>query len=223
MGSRRPSEGIGATTERTRARRTVDAPARLSLASPVGVTVVAIGGWFAAASVYGPESNAVDKGGQLLVSLLLVLTLSAFHEVGHAIAGKIAGLRFRSITVGPVSLVRRADRYRVIPNRHWIRFAGCVEHDIAPGRTKREDLAISALGGPAANLLLATAIFAIGPVSGLWGDFAVWSCFFGLVNLVPMNVNGQTSDGGLVMRLISSRPRDVEWRTRVFGAPSYDR
>lgn len=190
-----------------------------SLASPIGATAAAVGCWFAVAAIYGPFSDVANKGGQLLASLALVLVLSGFHEVGHAVAGRVAGLRFRSLTIGPFSVVRRVDRFRLLPNRRWIRFAGCVEHDLEPGRTRRGDLAISALGGPAANLLLASSIFASGATSGLWGDLAAWSCFFGLINLVPMRVNGQTSDGGLVLRCLGSKPEDAEWRMRAFGEP----
>jgi Zn-dependent protease len=195
------------------------APAPRSFASPSGVTITVVGSWLAAAAVYGPTSDVADKGGQLLLSVALVLVLSAFHEMGHAVAGRIAGLRFRSLTVGPFSLVRRVKRLRLLPNRRWIRFAGCVEHDLKPGQTRREDLAFSALGGPAANLLLASSIFASGTTSATLGDLAVWSCFFGVFNLVPMRINGQTSDGGLVLRCLGSKPEDAEWRARAFGDP----
>jgi len=189
------------------------------LARPTGVTALAVACWFALEEFFGPSSDVTTMGEQLLASLGLVLLLSAVHEVGHAVAGWLTGLRFRSVTVGPLFLVRRVNRLRLLPNRRWIRFAGCVEHDLEPGRTKRGDLAISALGGPAANLILATSIFACGATSGMWGDLATWSGFFGVINLVPMRINGQTSDGGLVLRCLGSSPDDAEWRALAFGEP----
>jgi Zn-dependent protease len=189
----------------------------LTLASPVGVSLVAIGSWWATAAVWGPFSRAADDWGQLLLSAVVVMLLSTCHELGHAVAGRLAGLHFRSLTVGPLTVVRRDGRWRIVPNAHWIRFAGCVEHDLTVGRTTREDFAVSVIGGPAANLVLATVIMIAGGGSTVARDLASWSCFFGLVNLLPLRLNGQTSDGGLLVRLMSSRPQDVEWRTRVFG------
>ena len=219
MSSHRTSDRTGSAGGLARERGSPGIPAALSFATPTGVTFAVLAAWLVAATVYGPLSGVADKGGQLLASLGIVLALSAFHELGHAVTGSVVGLRFRSLTVGPFSLVRRVNRLRLLPNRRWIRFAGCVEHDLEPGRTRRADLALSALGGPAANLLLASSIFAFGSTSGLWGDLAAWSCFFGLINLVPMRINGQTSDGGLVLRCLSSRAQDAEWRTRAFGEP----
>lgn len=204
-------------TNADRAPRRHDDAGTLALASPVGVTLVAIGSWWATAAVYGPFSRAADDWGQLLLSAVVVMLLSTIHELGHAVAGRFAGLHFRSLTVGPLSLVRGEGRYRVTPNPQWIRFAGCVEHEITVGKTSREDLAISVLGGPAANMVLATLIVLVGAGSTVARDLASWSCFFGLVNLLPLRLNGQTSDGGLLLRLLSSRPQDVEWRERVFG------
>ena len=217
MSSHRSSDRAGSASGTGGGRARGAASAGFGLATPIGVTLAVLGCWFAAMAVYGPDSDGVDMGGQLLMSLVLVFLLSGFHEIGHAVAGRLAGLRFRSLTVGPFSLVRRVNRYRVLPNRRWIRFAGCVEHDLTPGRTKREDLAISALGGPAANLLLACLIFACGATSAPLRDLAAWSSFFGVINLVPLRMNGQTSDGGLVLRCLSTSAEDAEWRTRAFG------
>jgi Zn-dependent protease len=189
----------------------------LTLASPVGVSLAAIGSWWATAALWGPFSRAANDWGQLLLSAIVVLLLSTFHELGHAVAGRLAGLTFRSLTVGPLSVIHRDGCWRIVANDHWIRFAGCVEHDLNVGRTSREDFAISVIGGPAANLVLATFILIAGGGSDAARDLASWSCFFGLFNLLPLRVNGQTSDGGLLLRLMSSRPQDVEWRKRVFG------
>lgn len=207
-----------ARSDAPRAGRDDRAAGSVTLASPVGVTLVAIGSWWATAAVYGPFSRAADDWGQLLLSALLVLLLSTVHELGHALAGRLAGLRFRSITVGPLSLIRRAEGARLTANAHWIRFAGCVEHEIARGETTRESLAVSALGGPAANLILATLMIVVGAGSELVRDLATWSCFFGFFNLLPLRLNGQTSDGALVLRLLSSDPKEVEWRRRLLDS-----
>ena len=179
----------------------------LSFASPVGATLLVVYSWFATAAFFGPFSPMADDAGKLLLSALLVLSLSAVHELGHALTGRLVGLGFRSLTIGPLALVRQESGYRLRPNGHWIRFAGCVERDFSAGRPDHRRLMASALGGPGANLLLAAAFFATGAHRGMAADFALWSLLFGLINLVPIRSAGQTSDGGLVLALWRERRR----------------
>lgn len=182
--------------------------------SPMQATLAVFAAWgtLAMFDIFGQPAQ---KLGQLIVSVLVVLGLSAVHELGHVFAGGFAGLRLVSCSVGPLSLVRRGGRYALDENPHWIRFAGCVEHDIPRGTTTRLDLTISALGGPIANFVLAALLFAVRDHGAFVQSVALWSAVFGLINAIPLRLNGQTSDGGLVWRLWSTRPDDVAWRTEL--------
>lgn len=185
--------------------RPTAAEGALSFSSPVGATLLVLYAWYATAALFGPFSPAADDAGKLLLSGLLVLALSVVHEIGHALAGRLVGVSFRSLTIGPLAFVHGDRGYRLRPNTHWLRFSGCVERDFTGGRPDNMRLIASALGGPGANLLLAAAVLAIGARGGLVEDFAVWSLLFGLFNLLPIRHGGQTSDGGLVLALWRSR------------------
>lgn len=182
--------------------------------SPMQATLSVFAAWGTLAA-FDLFSQPAERLAQLIVSVLLVLALSAVHELGHVFAGGAVGLRLVSCSVGPLSLVKRGGRYALDSNPHWIRFAGCVEHDIPRGTTTRTHLTISAIGGPIANLLLAAVLYAVGGQSVLVRSVALWSLVFGLINAIPLRMNGQTSDGGLVWRLWSTRPTDVTWRTEL--------
>ncbi|HET7456655.1 MAG TPA: site-2 protease family protein [Gemmatimonadaceae bacterium] len=184
--------------------------------SPMQVTLCIFASWAMLATVdlFGQPA---EKLAQLIVSVLVVLTLSAVHELGHVFAGGMVGLRLVSCSVGPIALVRRGGRYALDENPHWIRFAGCVEHDIPRGTATRRHLTISAIGGPVANFLFAGAIFACGPSGIFVQSVALWSAIFGLINTIPIRLNGQTSDGGIVWRLWSNRPDDIAWRNDLLA------
>ena len=195
----------GPATEPDAAGESVPAAAEaLSFSSPVGATLLVLYAWFAMAALFGPFSPAADDAGKLLLSAILVLALSVVHEIGHVLAGRLVGVGFRSLTIGPLAVVRRERGYTVQPNTLWTRFSGCVERDFSGGRPEAHRLIASALGGPAANLLLAAALFATGRHGGLTDDLALWSLLFGLFNLVPIRHGGQTSDGGLALALWNS-------------------
>ena len=186
------------------------------LASPLAVTLLAVAAW-ALPALAGVGDETVAKVGQLLLSVILVLGLSAVHELGHVVAGHAAGLKLLSYTVGPLAVVRTARGFVPAANGRWIRFAGCVEHDIPAGSISRLRLSISALGGPAANLALAFLLARVWGAQPFVATLALWSLIFGVVNLMPIRMNGQTSDGGLVLRLWSGKPADVEWRRKLIG------
>jgi len=186
------------------------------ITSPIGITLLAVATW-ALPVIAGVGEEATGKIGQLLLSVVLVLGLSAVHELGHVVAGHAAGLTLLSFTVGPLAVVRTRRGFVPSVNGRWIRFAGCVEHDVPAGKISRLGIATSALGGPAANLALAFLLVRFANVHPFLGTLALWSLVFGSVNLLPIRMNGQTSDGGLVCRLWSDRPADLEWRRKLMG------
>ena len=188
----------------------------LGIHTPAGVTMLALVAWMVLITA-GAFPDATEKFGMLIASVTIVLMLSAVHELGHVLAGGMAGLELRSFTVGPFTIVRERRGLDAMFNGHWIRFAGCVEHDVPPGPGWRTRLSISALGGPAANLLVGASLLLALPPESFVHSVALWSCFYGGVNLVPLHVNGQTSDGGLVWRLWSRSPKAKRWRRQMTG------
>lgn len=132
------------------------------------------------------------------------------HELGHAIAGHLAGMEALSIGV----LGWRWDH----DGRAWRRrrgdaVAGISGYALMAPRSaaelNRARVAFFVLGGPAANILLATPALAFwlgGNGSGL-ALLAAKACAivglgFGLVNLLPFRSGGFRTDGGTLLDLL---------------------
>ncbi|HDR4605533.1 MULTISPECIES: M50 family metallopeptidase [Bacillus] len=52
------------------------------------------------------------------------------HELGHVVFGLLAGLRFEFFVVGPIKVIRREKRVRVVENKSWSLYGGvaCMVH-----------------------------------------------------------------------------------------------
>ena len=141
------------------------------------------------------------------MALLLLWVQVVVHEAGHALAGALTGRRISGAGIGPLGLERGTGGWRM----RWgggIRgiggFAAMVPRE-GRGESRRDD-AVFLLGGPLANLVVASlagAALVLVP-AGVTATVALGATAFcggllGIVNLVPFRSTGWRSDGlGLV-------------------------
>ena len=153
-------------------------------------------GWLAAAG-----------GGSSVLMLMLGLAAGTavqvvLHEGGHLAAGLATGYGFVSFRIGSVMLVRQGGRLRL--RRYRLAGTGgqCL---LSPPPWREEGFPVFAynIGGPAANLLAAglfalwaRAVWQSSPALGVGLlAAAVMGGYLGLVNGIPMRVQGMPNDG----------------------------
>ena len=148
----------------------------------------------------GPVTAALIMAGLVLGVYLLVFLHIAAHEAGHLIGGLLTGYRFASFRLGSLQLTRQNGRLQ------WrlLHIAGtggqCL---MAPPEMTDGVFPVFAynLGGPVMNLLLSAICILIS--LPLWGTAAaaillaaaVLGLFLGLINGIPMRMNGVDNDG----------------------------
>jgi hypothetical protein len=149
----------------------------------------------------------MDSAAHLVIAWVLPLSLGwmlalVVHELGHAVAGRLAGLSVAAVGVG----LERVNRVTLFGCRLFAGFGDTVGGLtlFVPRRwnTSPRRLAVATAGGPAANLVLAVvAGFGIGGRVG-WCLAAV-SLLCGLVALVPQEFDspvGRLVSDGLSLR-----------------------
>jgi len=129
---------------------------------------------------------------------LLILAVTLVHELGHCLAGWIAGLEFGQIRVGPLSV--DCDKRL---NWEWNRgtIVGGEALMLPKGKSAiRARLSAYILGGPIANIGVGISFLHILPeqdthFAGLVRLFLAGSFIIGIGNLVPLRRYGFSSDG----------------------------
>lgn len=162
-------------------------------------------------------------GGGVLFLLGAVLSLwphVLLHEAGHALAGRLAGMRLLVAMIGPWRLQKEAGRWRVSRAGAIAGLSGFAGMFPPPGREiSRTGMAVFMLGGVLANLataaLLLVAVRALASPAALgllqgdtWVSLflavaklgllqgAAWmALFLAVINLLPLTVQGWQSDG----------------------------
>lgn len=151
---------------------------------------------------------------QLLAIVLgffgVTLAATTVHELGHWLAGASQGLRFESISVGPLSIEKRADNWKIGGRRRLS--GGLTFMTLDRFRRVRRRLVIFIAGGPISSFIAATGAF-IGAYEmqndAMWlpllGWFGITSALMGLFALKPMRVGRNSSDGLKLWALLRSK------------------
>lgn len=163
-----------------------------------------------------PSSLLANFGRTALTAVFLLFLVSAVHEVGHLLAGRVAGLRFHLLIIGPFKLMRDGKRISLGLHRGTL-FNGLAASLPKTQTRLRGRMLLFALGGPIASLLLA------GVGGGLFWELrsnpaltqdAAWllegtlalgiiSALFFLTAMKPGHYhNGLPADGGRIATLL---------------------
>jgi len=145
--------------------------------------------------------------GYFAISLVAI----AIHELGHCLAGRIAGLRLEKLIVGPFSIRRGTDHWNLQVRQHLL--GGLTYMSVQRIGQMRRSLSFYYAGGPLASLVIgAFALFAcraerIGgnPALGLsMAAFAILSLMYGVQGLRPLRYGAYSSDGMLLRAILRS-------------------
>jgi hypothetical protein len=201
-----------ATPTQARLRALLEAlriPALVVAAEAVGfplvfwVNYVGSRGW----RVLPPDivADVLAPGLEFVAVVNMIWVVILVHEAGHILAGWLVGFRFRCLWFGPVSIVRTRRGLSCQPSDAR-RYAVSSCPVGARGMVTR--FVVYALGGSAANLVLAVVAFmaVVSPRSHLSGFglrlivvLGLLSLWVGLCCLIPIRVRGQNQDGKQIL------------------------
>ena len=159
----------------------------------------------------------------VLVTGAGALLALAVHEAGHVLAGRLVHFRFARLAAGPVRLdARPYGGLSVGWNDHWRRIGLAVSVPPDTERLRRRQIIFMAggllatvtagvlalivqdrLGGPVQTWLFEDGTRSLTHLVGVHFlyFFGWFSCFLGLINLLPGEVAGLRTDGGWIAAL----------------------
>lgn len=170
---------------------------------------------------------AADDGGasSSIVAIIAFMVVAGFlalavHEVGHAIGGRLHGMRLGMLIVGPVHIQREPDgRLGWWLNRR-LSLAGGVVSSV-PGSTRglRRAMLSFIAGGPVTSIVVGVLVFVIYVLTDLGDTLAAQGpvqdalaagVFFlglvsvgiGFVTLLPINQGAFVNDGKRILKLL---------------------
>ncbi len=151
--------------------------------------------------------------------LLLYYFVIAAHEIGHVVAGKLVGFRFRYLMVGPLKIEYRYSRLALARVSTRSMPGGLASVTPTDNHDLRRRLIVMISGGAVANLLialLAALVFLSLPggqqtvIAVVFLSIYVLSLTrFGLnvlATLMPFLPGGFASDGRLILELLKKSP-----------------
>jgi hypothetical protein len=153
----------------------------------------------------------------LFLWITLIWWIGTFlHECGHLFAGWLAGMRFESVSIGSLRLVREAPGLRIRFARHQL--LGQASMSLDRLRRVRRKLILCTAGGPAATLLSALTVLGVvitfgsrlgGFAPGLFDlsvyVFVLCSFFTFLVGLRPARYGTFPNDALILKTLLTCK------------------
>lgn len=177
-------------------------------------------------SWHHPADLATRQALVLTVPLLAAIYLTyylnvAVHEGGHWLAGRLVGFQTQAVQIGPL-LWRRGtsgERFELAPWRG--RIGGYVGMWPEDQQRLRGRFAAFVAGGPLGSLLIALATYPwvrtlAEPIGGspgvlLYQAFVfflfVYAAFMTVMNLVPFQSHGATTDGAKLLTVLRGGPK----------------
>ncbi|HKL15322.1 MAG TPA: site-2 protease family protein [Balneolaceae bacterium] len=148
------------------------------------------------------------------VAIAALIISVAIHEVGHFIAGKVVGLKFIMLTVGPLKIQRRGSQTHIELNKHLNLGGGLTVMLPKTDRFNDSDMFWFIIGGPLGNIAISVlsiaAILTLLFLSpGYVESLTVYTLYtigfvsliIGLAALLPTKSNGFESDGTQLLDL----------------------
>jgi hypothetical protein len=181
--------------------------------------IIGVAGYFAAMFYWrrwGVEQHLPRPYVGLLRLVIIILIITAVHELGHTVTGLAFGMKLRAFVVGPF-------QWRIRDGRWKFQFILAKSFSAGGATALVPTNSHQSLGsqicmiaaGPTMNLLtgliaLYAALTAKGqPYEQYWGFFAYFSTISLLVfasNLIPMQSEASYSDGGRIYQLLAGGP-----------------
>jgi hypothetical protein len=158
--------------------------------------------------------------------LLAILLTTAIHELGHLLAGKLVGLRFQLLVIGPLRLSREDGRLRLGWHRGSAIFNGLTGSIPSDNHNLPRRLLVFTLGGPLASLiqtLLAGTLFFRWRADVVFINSVAWAAegaallaILGAVYFLSAikpgsRYSGQPADGGRIVSLLRGGPQAERW------------
>ncbi|MDX8367125.1 site-2 protease family protein [Cytobacillus sp. IB215665] len=143
------------------------------------------------------------RGIFLLLSMFVFLLL---HEIGHVIAGKIAGFDFEFVILGPIKIYKSNGKLKIFQNDNW-ELAGGVTRSYLTNKTKiRKKLIIYTAGGPLISIMLATLFLTLGSIFNIefLNTFFLINILISLATLLPLGDENNKTDGKELLTLLKN-------------------
>ena len=140
----------------------------------------------------------------------------AIHEIGHLIAGKLAGMDPGGLIVGGFAMIKSGERWVFRFDYRNIMCGGLAKPLPPNGEFSRSKFAWMVAGGPLASLLFAAAMgaarlrYGSGPLA--WRGSLFWTAvFITIISLVPGSGGVNKTDGARLWMLLRHPARALSW------------
>ncbi len=182
----------------------------------VGVMALLILAGYGAGALMGRMVDKNDASAQnlgvvqaLLMALVIIYLVLLTHELGHLLAGKLAGMRPFLLITGPLKITATQRGLQVGLNTNLALAGGLAACMPASTDNLRKNLLVMTAGGPAASLLgaiLGLSVFGLNQDSTFWSFvslvFGATSLGICIVTLFPTTTSGFMTDGAQILSLL---------------------